>query len=154
MPDAGKRGKQRLCRIRTFGGSTSPAAETRDSTGKHNTCWAGKCSSNTQSHETRWPALQQAGIDRLFRLALLSYPLGVRKPAKLFYDVVLAAAGCPASEVLFVGDNFACDVAGPVAHGMRAALVRPDGLRAGEQLPGEALLIRHVRDLPPLLRTA
>jgi FMN phosphatase YigB (HAD superfamily) len=67
---------------------------------------------------------------------------------------VLAAAGCPANQVLFIGDNFACDVAGPVAHGMRATLVRPDGLRPGEKLPGEALLIRHVRDLPPLLRTA
>jgi FMN phosphatase YigB (HAD superfamily) len=110
--------------------------------------------SNTTPGEKRWPALQQAGIDGLFRVALLSYPLGVRKPAPLFYELVLAAAGCPASEVLFVGDNFACDVAGPVAHGMRAALVRPDGLRPGEELPGEALLIRHVRDLPPLLRTA
>jgi HAD superfamily hydrolase (TIGR01549 family) len=110
--------------------------------------------SNTTPGERRWPALQQAGINRLFRAVLLSYPLGVRKPEPLFYDLVLAAAGCPASEVLFVGDNFACDVAGPVAHGMRAALVRPDGLRPGEELPGEALLIGHVRDLPPLLRTA
>ena len=81
-------------------------------------------------------------------------PLGVRKPDPLFYRLVLAAAGAPPGQVLFVGDNFACDVAGPVAHGMRAALVRPDGLCPGEELPGEALLIRHVQDLPPLLRTA
>jgi FMN phosphatase YigB (HAD superfamily) len=110
--------------------------------------------SNTTPGEPRWPALQKAGIDGLFRVALLSYPLGVRKPAPLFYELVLAAAGCPAGEVLFVGDNFACDVAGPVAHGMRAALVRPGGLRPGEELPEGALLISHVRDLPPLLRTA
>lgn len=110
--------------------------------------------SNTTPGEKRWPALQQAGIDRLFRLALLSYPLGVRKPAKLFYDLVLAAAGCPASEVLFVGDNFACDVAGPVAHGMQAVRVRPHGLRPGEELPDGVLLIRHVQELPQLLRTA
>ena len=31
---------------------------------------------NTQPHETRWPALQQAGIDGLFTAAVLSYPLG------------------------------------------------------------------------------
>ena len=34
--------------------------------------------SNTQPHETRWQALQKAGIDDLFSVALLSYPLGVR----------------------------------------------------------------------------
>jgi FMN phosphatase YigB (HAD superfamily) len=108
--------------------------------------------SNTTPGEKRWPALQQAGVSHLFRAALLSYPLGVGKPEPLFYDLVLAAAGCPADQVLFVGDNFRCDVAGPVEHGMRAALVRPYGLEPGEVLPDGALLIRHVSDLPPLLR--
>ena len=56
-----------------------------------NTCRTGKCSSNTQPHETRWPALQKAGIDDLFSVALLSCPLGVRKPDPLFYRLVLAA---------------------------------------------------------------
>jgi FMN phosphatase YigB (HAD superfamily) len=76
------------------------------------------------------------------------------KPAPLFYELVLAAAGAPPEQVLFAGDNFACNVAGPVAHGMRAALVRPDGLRPGEELPEGALLISQVRELPPLLCTA
>jgi FMN phosphatase YigB (HAD superfamily) len=107
--------------------------------------------SNTTPGEKRWPALQQAGIDGLFRVALLSYPLGVRKPAPLFYELALAAAGCPASQVLFVGDNFACDVAGPVAHGMQAVLVRPRGLRLGEELPDGVPLISHFRELPALL---
>ena len=35
--------------------------------------------SNTQPHETRWPALAKAGIDDLFRVVLPSYALGVRK---------------------------------------------------------------------------
>jgi HAD superfamily hydrolase (TIGR01549 family) len=107
--------------------------------------------SNTQPHETRWPALQKAGIDDLFSVALLSYPLGIRKPDPVFYQLVLAAAGAPPEQVLFVGDNLRCDVVAPLAHGMRAALVRPEGLRPGESLPSGALLIRHVRDLPALL---
>jgi HAD superfamily hydrolase (TIGR01509 family) len=107
--------------------------------------------SNTQPHETRWPALQKAGIDDLFSVALLSYPLGVRKPDPVFYRLVLAAAGAPPEQVLFVGDNLDCDVTAPIAHGMRAALVRPKGLRPGEVLPSSALLIRHVRELPALL---
>ncbi len=110
--------------------------------------------SNTQPYETRWPALQKAGIDDLFSVALLSYPLGVRKPAPLFYRLVLAAAEAPPEQVLFIGDNLQRDVVAPVAHGMRAALVRPQGLRPGEELPGQALLISHVRELPQLLRTA
>jgi len=52
---------------------------------------------------------------------------------------------------MFVGDNLAYAVAEPIAHGMRAALVRPHGLRPGEELPPGALLIRHVNELPGLL---
>lgn len=107
--------------------------------------------SNTLPGEMRWPALQQAGIDHLFRVALLSYPLGVRKPDPLFYALVLAAAECPASQVLFVGDRIDYDVVAPMHHGMRAALVRRDGLRPDEVLPDGALLIRHIRDLPELM---
>jgi HAD superfamily hydrolase (TIGR01549 family) len=109
--------------------------------------------SNTLPGETRWPVLQQAGIAGLFTAALLSYPLGIRKPDPLFYDLVLAAARCPAQQVLFVGDNLTCDITAPLEHGMRAALIRPSGLRPAETLPAGAMLIRHIRDLPPLLET-
>jgi FMN phosphatase YigB (HAD superfamily) len=107
--------------------------------------------SNTQPHESRWPALRQAGIDHLFTAAVLSYPLGVRKPSPVFYEIVLAAAGCPAGQVLFVGDHLENDAAAPARHGMRTALVRPNGLRPGEVLPDSTRLITHVRELPSLL---
>ena len=68
---------------------------------------------HSQPHETRWPALQKAVIDDLFSVALLSCPLGARKPDPLFSRLVLAAAEAPPEQVLFVGDNLACDVAGP-----------------------------------------
>jgi FMN phosphatase YigB (HAD superfamily) len=111
----------------------------------------GKCSTNTQPHETRWPALQKAGIDDLFSVALLSYPLGVRKDDPLFYDLVITAARCPPPEILFVGDRIDHDVTGPMRAGMRACLVRQGGLRPGELLPDGALLVQHVRDLPALV---
>ena len=100
--------------------------------------------------ETRWPALQQAGIDHLFCVALLSYQLGVRKPELLFYRLAAAAEAAP-EQVMFVGDNLAYDVAAPMTHGMRAAPVRPHGLGPGEEVPDGALLIRHVNELPGLL---
>ncbi len=55
--------------------------------------------------------------------------------------------------MLFVGDHLQNDVAAPISHGMRAALIRPRGLRPGEELPDGALLVQHVRDLPGLLGT-
>ena len=59
---------------------------------------------------------------------------------------------CPASEVLFVGDNMACDITAPLAYGMRAALVRPRRLRPGEALPTARFLIQHVSELQPSWR--
>jgi FMN phosphatase YigB (HAD superfamily) len=106
---------------------------------------------NTLPGESRWPALQKAGTDDLFCVALLSYPLGVRKPATLFLRLVVAAAEAPPEQVLFVGDNIETDVAAPMTHGMRAALIRPHGLQPGERLPDGAFLIQHVRDLPAFL---
>lgn len=60
-------------------------------------------------------------------------------------------AQCPSAQVLFAGNSIPNDVAGPMRAGMQACLVRPGGLRAGEQLPDGALLIGHVRELPALL---
>jgi FMN phosphatase YigB (HAD superfamily) len=150
----GERGKQRPCAIRTLREAASSSAGNRVPAGKRNTCWPGKCSSNTQPHQTRWPALQEAGIDGLFSAAVLSYPLGVRKPSPAFCRIVLAAADCPAGQVLFVGDHLENDAAAPARHEMRTALVRPRGLRPGEVLPDGAPLITHLSDLPPLFQAA
>ncbi|GAA4234857.1 hypothetical protein GCM10022254_40740 [Actinomadura meridiana] len=107
--------------------------------------------SNALAPETRWPALQVAGVHELFAVGLISYSLNVAKDEPLFYDLVLTAARCPARDVLFVGNSIADDVAGPMRAGMQACLVRPGGLRPGEHLPDGALLIGHIAELPPLL---
>jgi len=107
--------------------------------------------SNATAKETRWPALQAAGVHDLFSVALISYSLNVRKDDPLFYELVITAAQCARHEVLFVGDRIDYDVLGPMRAGMQACLVRPDGLRPGERLPDGAVLIGHVRELPGLL---
>ena len=55
---------------------------------------------------------------------LSSARLGVEKPHPLAYRAAIAAAGCSAGEVLFVGDTYEADVAGPQRAGMQALLVR------------------------------
>ena len=106
---------------------------------------------NASAAETRWPALQLAGVHELFAVGLVSYSLNVRKDDPLFYELVITAGRCPADQVLFVGDRIDYDVAAPMRAGMQACLVRPGGLRPGEVLPEGALMVRHVRELPALL---
>lgn len=109
--------------------------------------------SNTTPEQTRWPALQEAGIADLITCALLSHALGVAKPDPRFYALVLAAAACPAGQVLFVGNNLDHDVRIPLWMGMNAALVRPDGIRPDDhgRVPPAAHVIGHVTELPALL---
>ena len=106
---------------------------------------------NATAAETRWPALQAAGVHELFAVGLVSYSLNIRKNDPLFYGLVITAAQCPAHQVLFVGDGLVNDVAGPMRAGMQACLIRPGGLRPGEHLPDGAFLASHVAELPALL---
>jgi HAD superfamily hydrolase (TIGR01549 family) len=55
---------------------------------------------------------------------LISDVLGVEKPSSAFFDVVTAEAGCPPSEIAYVGDRLDNDVL-PARHaGMRTVLLR------------------------------
>jgi HAD superfamily hydrolase (TIGR01509 family) len=70
---------------------------------------------------------------------LTSARLGVEKPHPESYAAAIAAAGCAPSEILFVGDTYEADVAGPERAGMRALLVRrphPDARRYADDLTG------------------
>ncbi|MDF5751104.1 HAD family hydrolase [Spongiactinospora sp. TRM90649] len=107
--------------------------------------------SNTRPDQDRHAALRRGGVDHLFHEVFLSAELGVAKPHAEFYRRVLAAAGCEPPEVLWVGDSVQKDVIGPSRHGMRPALVGRAELPDGVVVPGEVMLIRHVRDLPALL---
>jgi len=51
---------------------------------------------------------------------ILSCFVGCMKPDPLIYELVIRAAGVPASRLLFVGDTPAADIEGPRSAGMRA----------------------------------
>ncbi len=55
---------------------------------------------------------------------LISAVLGVEKPSTEFFDVVTAAAGCPPSEIAYVGDRLDNDVLPARQAGMRTVLLR------------------------------
>ena len=70
---------------------------------------------------------------------LTSARLSVEKPHPETYTAAIAAAGCAAHEILFVGDTYEADVAGPERAGMQALLVRrphPEARNYADDLTG------------------
>jgi HAD superfamily hydrolase (TIGR01549 family) len=55
---------------------------------------------------------------------LISADLGVEKPAAEFFAAVVAAAGCPPGEIVYVGDRLDNDVLPARGAGMRTVLLR------------------------------
>jgi len=76
---------------------------------------------------------------------LTSARLGVEKPHPDSYAAAIAAAGCSPGEILFVGDTYEADVAGPERAGMQALLVRrphPEARNYADDLTGVLALLR------------
>lgn len=81
-----------------------------------------------------FPELQ--AIERQF----VSSELGYRKPDPRFYTAVQAALGVAPDELLMLGDDSRCDVAGPLAAGWRSGLID----RSGSDFPGLAAVFREL----------
>jgi putative hydrolase of the HAD superfamily len=54
---------------------------------------------------------------------VISSEVGYRKPSKQYYNAVVNACGCAASEILMVGDTPSNDVEGAIAAGLNAVLI-------------------------------
>jgi putative hydrolase of the HAD superfamily len=68
-------------------------------------------------------------------VVLTSARLGAEKPHPATYAAAIEAAGAAPEEILFVGDSYGCDVAGPLAAGMRTLQVRVADDRAPDAAP-------------------
>lgn len=71
-------------------------------------------------------------------VAALEYAADTRamifgKPAPEFFGGAVASLGCPASEVVMVGDDAAADVGGALAAGLRGILVKTGKYRPGDE---------------------
>lgn len=60
-----------------------------------------------------------------FDPVLLSVDHGLRKPHHSIYESAMRTIGRAAQEVLFVGDSYEADYAGPRSVGMKALLIDP-----------------------------
>ena len=65
-------------------------------------------------------------LDPLAGRVVVSAAVGWRKPARTFFAEVERAAGVPAADILFVGDDLDNDYHGATAAGLRAVLLDPN----------------------------
>jgi membrane-associated phospholipid phosphatase/beta-phosphoglucomutase-like phosphatase (HAD superfamily) len=104
-------------------------------------------------------ALDRVGLARFFDGVFSSRDIGARKPESAFYAAALDALraradarGEPplrADEVVMVGDNYANDVAGALAAGLRAVWLNPGGAPWPDgRAPERASQIASPADLP------
>lgn len=106
----------------------------------------------------RWPIvaltngnadLRSIGLDGHFAASVSAREFGVGKPdARIFHEACRRANARP-QEVLHIGDDWALDVAGAHAAGLRSAWVRRDG--DASMPPGTARADCVVRDLHELV---
>ncbi|QXJ25850.1 HAD family hydrolase [Actinomadura graeca] len=109
--------------------------------------------SNTLPGQSREQQLAAAGVDELLDAVVESEHIGVAKPDRVFFDMVVAAAGgCVAAEVCYVGHRVETDIGPAVAAGMRAVLVTPSAPTL--QIPASVPVIGHVAELPGLFARA
>jgi HAD superfamily hydrolase (TIGR01509 family) len=96
--------------------------------------------------------LATTGIGRHFDFVLTSEEVGVTKPNPAMYAAAVAAAGCPAGEIVHVGDSFEKDIVGALAFGMRAAwLPHPDVPPRDELDPAPSWVLSDLLELPAAL---
>lgn len=97
--------------------------------------------------------LADAGIADLLDARVSSAWVGYRKPHRRIFEAALAELGTAPGETVFVGDNWAADVEGATAAGMRAVLVWRHEEDAPSWLPEPPPTadVPRVRDLTELL---
>jgi putative hydrolase of the HAD superfamily len=99
--------------------------------------------------------LSQAGLAGLVDGVVASASVGADKPARAVFDAALELAGCGAGDAVHVGDSPTNDVAGAMAAGIRAVLVRRGEPRIDE-LPADRAIapvatIASLTELPGLI---
>jgi putative hydrolase of the HAD superfamily len=87
--------------------------------------------------------LERIGLAPLVDAVVISAVIGVRKPSPAIFEAALRQAGVAAAEATHVGDNLEEDVAGALAAGVEAVLLR----RGGGAAPEGVATIRTLTEL-------
>jgi len=96
-------------------------------------------------------ALQRAGLARYFALVFTARELGARKPEPAFFEALLREMDCAADEAVMIGDDYAADVAGAKAAGLRGVWFNPAGAACPDSHPLYDAVVTELADLPAAL---
>lgn len=91
--------------------------------------------------------LGRIGLASLFMASLSSREIGVAKPHPRAFEALAGALAVQPHEVLYVGDDPACDVQGARAAGMRTAWMNRTACAWPRELPQAHLVIRDCAEL-------
>ncbi|MFG1916440.1 HAD family hydrolase [Micromonospora sp. NPDC048898] len=94
---------------------------------------------------------ERCGLAGEFAFEVYAHDNGLpKKPAPEFYAAVVAAAGVPAEQIVYVGDSWEHDVVAPRRAGLRSVWLNRHGLpRPGDLLPDAE--VSSLADLPAAL---
>lgn len=105
---------------------------------------------NILSQKDLWlEEFRRAGVLHLFAVTVFSSDTASIKPSRKLFDQAVSALPVSRSEIVFVGDNLRCDIAGAAGAGLATVWLDPagSGRRAGDPQPDFV-----VRDLLELVR--
>jgi putative hydrolase of the HAD superfamily len=91
--------------------------------------------------------LRHNSLNPLIDFVVCSAVCGYRKPHPEIFASVIALAGLPADQIVFVGDNLSDDIAGAATAGLRPVHVD----RQGACQPGDHAEVPCLRDLDQVL---
>ena len=110
--------------------------------------------SNNPWAESILASLRRHDCRDLFEHVIVSCDVGYRKPHRPIFDVLVAKLKRPPSEILFVGDSYAHDIATPKLMGMRTCLADIEGHNKNNQdryAHRADVFLRDFRKLPSAL---
>lgn len=96
-------------------------------------------------------ALARVGLEGHFDAVLTARELGARKPDPAFFEAVLRQTHTPPHEAAMVGDDYAADVAGAKAAGLRAVWFNPQAQPCPEPLALYDAEVQALATLPATL---
>jgi putative hydrolase of the HAD superfamily len=71
-------------------------------------------------------ALKRVGLDHYFKNVFCFRELGVAKPSKAYFDLIVAMLGTDKESIVMVGDSIETDILGAQEYGIDAVLYDPE----------------------------
>jgi putative hydrolase of the HAD superfamily len=102
-----------------------------------------------------WSPLQEVKAARVGfdGPVVVSETIGVQKPQAAAFDALIAALGTDRSQVWYVGDTPATDVAGSIACGLKSVWFDAESVPFPENIAKPSAVIHSLDELPAVLET-